>query len=118
MSIRDYEAMVVVHPDLNEEGLSKFQGEWQEMVTRHGGRVLETIPLGKRKLSFRVGKVGEGLYLKARIQIPPLEVEGFQKAAGLMESIVRMMILKETRRSSAPTRSGPPNVQEESDGRL
>lgn len=118
MSVRDYEAIVVVHPDLNEEGVSKFQGQWQEMVTRHGGRVLETISLGKRRLSFRMGKVSEGLYLKARIQIPPLEVDGFQKAAGLMESIVRMMILKEIHRSSAPTRLGPPNVEEESDGRF
>lgn len=118
VSVRNYEAIVIVHPDLNEEGVSKFQGQLGELMSRHGGRLVEAVSLGKRKLSFRVAKVSEGLYLKAQLQMPPSEVDDVEKAARLMEPIVRMMILKANRPTSRPRRLAQPNVEEESDGKL
>ena len=95
-ALEKYESIVIVHPDLNEEAVLKLQTQLGELVTRHNGQVLEHFPLGKRKLSYKIGKLAEGNYLQLRIQMPPSEVAGLKKALTLMESIVRSTILRET----------------------
>ena len=94
--LRKYEAIVIANPDLNEEAFSKLQTQLGELVTRHGGQVLETIPLGKRKLSYKIGKALEGNYLQVRLQAPASEIVQLKKALGLMESIIRFMVIQGT----------------------
>ncbi len=98
--IRDYEAILIAQPELGEELLSKLQSQLKEIVTRHGGSVIDVVLLGKKKLSYKIGKYTEGIYLQVRFQIPPAEITSLQKAATLMDSIVRWMVVQESSSSS------------------
>lgn len=95
-AVRDYEAILIVHPDLNAEAIGPLQAQFGEMVTRLGGRVVESAVLGRRKLSYRMGKYNEGNYLEVKLQLPPESVEGLKRSAALMESLIRMMIVQGT----------------------
>lgn len=95
-SLKDYEIILIASPDLNAEALTQLQSQFGEMVTRQGGRVVETVALGKRKLSYRIGKHHEGHYLQLKLQLPPSGVDGLKRAAALSESLVRMMVVQAT----------------------
>ncbi len=94
--LKKYELIVIVDPSSNEEAASKLQTQIKEVVTRHGGQVSETVPLGRRKLSYKIGKFAEGNYLQINFQAPASEIIGLKKALGLMESIIRFMVVQET----------------------
>lgn len=93
--VRHYEAIMIANSELGEEAISKLQGQFSETVTRHGGQVLEFVPLGKRKFSYKIGRANEGNYLQVRLQMPPAEMAGLKKVVSLMESIVRFMVVRE-----------------------
>ena len=91
---RDYEAILVAHPESAEGNVEKLKAQFGELVERHKGRVLESVDLGKRKLNYKMKKVSEGIYLQVRLQIPPSEVMGLQKASGSIESVLRFFMVK------------------------
>jgi ribosomal protein S6 len=95
-SLRDYEVIIIVDPDLNAEALQKLQLQIGELSARYGGRSQDISVLGKKKLHFRLGRHSEGTYLQNRIQLPPAGVDAFKKAAGMVESILRLMVVQGT----------------------
>ncbi|MBI3312437.1 MAG: 30S ribosomal protein S6 [Candidatus Omnitrophica bacterium] len=95
-SLKDYEAILIADPGLNPEALAQLQAQLGEMVTRQGGRVAENILLGKRKLSYKIGRHHEGHYLQAKLQMPPAGMEGLKRAVALTDSVMRMMVVRGT----------------------
>lgn len=95
-TLKDYEVILIAQPDLNAEAVGRLQTQFGEMVARQGGRSVENALLGKRKLSYRIGRYHEGNYLQVKIQLPPSEVEGLKRSAALMEPLVRMMVVRGT----------------------
>ena len=113
-SVRDYEAILIAPPDLSEDGVSKLQAQFADLVSRQGGKVLQSANLGKRKLSYKIGRFSEGIYLQAHVQLAPAEIAPLQKAVGLVDSIARLMIVQGV--SGAPvtgfeTRSAAPAAE-------
>ena len=92
VALREYDAILIARPDLNEEGLTQLQGQFSDLVTRQGGRVVGSSSMGKRKLSFRIHRVHEGTYLQIRMELPPEGVAGLRKAAVLLDPNVRLMV--------------------------
>ena len=91
---RDYQALLILSPDLTEETGAKVQKQFGELIARQNGRVMESAVLGKRKLSFKIGKWSEGVYVQARIQVLPAEIVNIKKAATLIEGLLRLMIIQ------------------------
>ncbi len=93
---RVYEAILIVHPEPTEEVLSKLQTQFTDLAGRHSGRVLDSVNLGKRKLSYKIGKFTEATYLQVRFEVPPAEVAGLRKAVSMMDLVERVMIVEGT----------------------
>ncbi|MBI3615013.1 MAG: 30S ribosomal protein S6 [Candidatus Omnitrophica bacterium] len=94
---RDYEGILIVHPESGEAQIGKLQAQFAELVSHHRGRILETTPLGKRRLTTKIKKLSEGIYLQIRFQLPPSEVEGLRKSSGMMETVLRFFTVQESR---------------------
>ena len=103
---RRYEAIVIVHPDLTEEQLSNFEKETAQLIQRHGGELLEKFNLGKRKLSFKIGRFTEGLYLEIRFVLPTAQVGALGKGMVLLEKVIRFMVGRQTLKSAPPVPVG------------
>jgi ribosomal protein S6 len=92
---RTYQATVLLSPQINEEAASKLQGGLSELVTRHGGRVLESHLAGKKRLSYRIKKASEATYLLMKLALPADQVLPLSRAADPMEEVLRFFITKE-----------------------
>ncbi|MBI1953279.1 MAG: 30S ribosomal protein S6 [Candidatus Omnitrophica bacterium] len=93
---RNYQATVLLSSQITEEAASKLQGGLGELVTRHGGRVLESHLAGRKRLSYRVKKASEATYLLMKLALPADQILPLSKAADPMEGILRFFIVKET----------------------
>ena len=91
--LRDYGAILIADPGLSEDALGQLKSQFAEMVSRQGGKVVGVTALGKKRLSYRIGKHHEGNYLQIKLQIPPAGVDGLTKMAHALERVVRLMIL-------------------------
>ena len=96
VSLREYDALLIVDPALNEEGLTQLKTQVGDLVTKNGGKVQESTVLGKRRLTFKIGKYSEGNYIQVRIQMPAETVEPFKRTVNLIEPVVRIMVLTST----------------------
>ncbi len=114
VSLRKYLGILIAHPDLNEEGLNHLKDQFSELVSRHGGQIVQIVSLGKRKLAYRIGRVWEGHYLEIHMEAPPAGVEPLKQAADLLDSIVRLAIVQGSSYSAKPqeVRSGAGEVEE------
>ncbi len=99
---RDYEAILIVSPDLNEEAVSAVRTQLTDLAVRHKGKLLESAVLGKRKLSYPMGRRNEGLYLQLRLQLPSLEVVAFEKTVRMTEGVLRFMVTHPCTPAPAP----------------
>lgn len=91
--LRDYGAMLIADSGLSEDGLAQLKSQFTEMVTRHGGKVESVTALGKKRLSYRIGRHHDGNYLQIKLQLPPAGVDGLTKMSHTLEKVVRLMIL-------------------------
>ncbi len=105
---RDYEAILIVSPELNEEAVSAVRTQLNDLASRHKGKLLESAVLGKRRLSYPLGRWSEGLYLQLRLQLPPSEVAALEKTVKMMEGIMRFMVTHPS--SPAPAAAAPAAV--------
>lgn len=117
LPVRTYEAMVIANPQLSDEALEQLKGQLSEVVKRQGGRVLETTLLGRRRLSFPIRKEAEGTYLQVRLEVASGEVVKIQRAVALIESVLRMMVIRPGERSQpahseAAARGKPPSLED------
>lgn len=94
--MRNYDAILIAHPDLNEEGLNQLKSQFGELVSRQSGRVKEASSLGRRKLGYRIRRASEGIYLQFKMEMPPEGVEALKRNARLLESVRRLMVVVDT----------------------
>ena len=90
---REYGAMLIADPALSEDGLTQLKSQFTEIVTRNGGKVTEVSALGKRRMSFKIGKLSEGNYLQFKLQIPPAGVSELNRMSRALERVVRLVVL-------------------------
>ena len=90
---REYGAMLIADPTLSEDGLTQLKSQFTEIVTRNGGKVVEVSALGKRRMSFKIGKHSEGNYLQFKLQIPPAGVGEVNRMSRALERVIRLLVL-------------------------
>ena len=103
-SLREYETILIAEPELNEEALTELRNQFGELVTRHGGRVENSHFLGKRRLSYRIGRFSEGNFLQIKLQMPPNGLEGLKRMVNQIEPVMRILVVSS---SSLPANHQP-----------
>lgn len=93
---RRYEALLLVDPGLTEEALGELEAQITECVTKASGYVTEKFNLGKRRLSFKIGRFSEAIYLEIRFTVDPSQIAGLKKSVSLMEKVIRFMVGRES----------------------
>ena len=92
--VRTYEAMIIANPQLSDEALEQLKVQLSDLISRQGGRVIENLLLGKRKLAHLIRKSGDGIYLQIRFEVASSQIVKIQKAVALIESVFRMMVIQ------------------------
>ena len=90
--MREYELIIIVHPDLEENALNDVVTRVQSWVTDSGGEVLKTDLWGKRKLAYAIRKQREGQYVLFEVNLAPKYGIDLERNLRLYEPVMRFLL--------------------------
>jgi small subunit ribosomal protein S6 len=92
-SVRHYELMVILDPDLEERTIAPSLDRFLTVVTKSGGTVSTEI-WGRRRLAYEIKKQIEGIYAIVDIQAEPAAVAELDRQLNLNESVLRTKLMR------------------------
>lgn len=91
-----YEAMLIVKPDLSDEGKKALFAQISDAVVKNKGDVSQAAVWSERKkLFFPIGKHHEGIYYLVNFTVDPAAVKEITRAYKLNENILRVLISRQ-----------------------
>ena len=94
MSLRPYEVMVILDPDLEERTVAPSLDAYLNVVRQDGGTVESVDVWGKRRLAYEINKKNEGIYAVVQLQAEPATVKELDRQLTLNESVVRTKVTR------------------------
>ena len=94
MSLRPYEVMIILDPDLEERTVAPSLDTYLNVVRQDGGSVDNVDVWGKRRLAYEINKKNEGIYAVVTLQAEPATVKELDRQLGLNESVLRTKVLR------------------------
>ena len=94
MSLRPYEVMIILDPDLEERTVAPSLDTYLNVVRQDGGSVDEIEVWGKRRLAYEINKKNEGIYAVVQLQAEPATVKELDRQLTLNESVVRTKVTR------------------------
>ncbi|GAA0199262.1 30S ribosomal protein S6 [Cytobacillus oceanisediminis] len=94
MSLRHYEVMVILDPDLDERTVAPSLDTYLNVVKNDGGSVENVDVWGKRRLAYEIDKKNEGIYAVIDLTATPDTVKELDRQLGLNESVVRTKVTR------------------------
>lgn len=119
-SLRTYEALYIVQPDLDDDGIQTIAKEVESLVEKNGGTIVRSEIWGRRKLAYPVKKHTDGCYVLLRFQALPELLPRLENYFKLSEHVIRNMVVyfdehtlrleaEQQRRKEEEIRFGAPN---------
>jgi len=90
--MRDYEVVILVHPDLEQTSLNDVIEKVKGWVTESGGSITKVDVWGKRRLAYAIRKQREGQYVLFEIKIDPAFTRELERNLRFVEPIMRFLI--------------------------
>ena len=90
-----YETMYILRPDIAEEEVNKHIENYNKLLEKMGGKILDSQMRGKRRLAYPIAKNREGIYVQLSHQGDGQHIAKIEKAMRLSEDVIRYMTLKQ-----------------------
>ncbi len=94
MSLRQYEVMVILDPELDERTVAPSLETYLNVIRQDGGEVTNVDVWGKRRLAYEIDKKSEGIYAVLDLSATPDSVKELDRQLGLNESVVRTKVTR------------------------
>jgi small subunit ribosomal protein S6 len=94
MSMRHYEVMVILDPDLEERTVAPSLDTFLNVVRQDGGTVGSVDVWGRRRLAYDIKKKSEGIYAILDVTCTPAAVSELDRQLGLNESVLRTKVMR------------------------
>lgn len=93
-SLRDYELVVILSPEIGDDVLSDSLARLNQGVTSRGGEVVEVNHWGRRRLAYPISRHFEGNYVVSQIKLDPAEVPGLEGSLRISEEVIRHLVVR------------------------
>lgn len=90
--MREYELVVIVQPDLDENAFGEVVNRIKGWVTEGGGQVGKVDVWGKRRMTYSIRKQNEGQYVLFNMSIEPAATAQLERNLRLLEPVMRFLI--------------------------
>ena len=94
MSMRQYEVMVILDPELEERTVAPSLDTFLNVIRQDGGTVGSVDVWGRRRLAYDINKKSEGIYAVLDITCAPAAVAELDRQLGLNESVLRTKVMR------------------------
>lgn len=91
--MRTYEALYIIHPDMDDNTIQTITTDVEQLITNNGGSIVRSDVWGKRKLAYMIDKQTEGVYVVLRFQANPEFIHRLEQHFKLLETVIRYMVL-------------------------
>ena len=88
---RNYKIGIILPPDINEKEKNKFLEKIKKVISELEGKVSKYKIL-KKKFSYPIKKLNQGIYLILNFVMTPNKLENFRKKLDLEEKVLRYLI--------------------------
>lgn len=88
---RDYELVVLLHPDL-EIDLEKPLAKVRQILADNGGEIVKEDNWGKRKLAYGIRKEDFAVYVYMEVKIPASGVKKIQSTLNITDEVLRYLL--------------------------
>jgi small subunit ribosomal protein S6 len=92
--LRDYEMVLVISPEVNDEALDTTIDNVSQFITRRGGTVSSVDQWGKRKLAYPLGRFMEGNYVLTQLKLKPTVAKELKANLQISEEVLRHLLIK------------------------
>jgi small subunit ribosomal protein S6 len=104
--MREYETLVVLHPDLAEAGTKEMVARIRSILEAQKGVVRSVDEWGLRELAYPIRKQKRGFYVVVQHDSPTAAVAELERQLKLADSVLRFMTVRRSRVPAAPRGSG------------
>ena len=91
--MHNYEIVVIIHPDLDEEAINQALDKIKDWITKAGGSIENVDNWGKRHLSYEIQKQNEGVYYLLNASLPTAAVAELERNLSILEPVMRHLIV-------------------------
>ena len=92
--MREYELVLVIDPELEDEQVSAAIDRVTQFVTTRGGELVDVSPWGKRRLSYPIKSRSEGNYVVSHFRMEPSQTAELEASLRLSEEVLRHLLVK------------------------
>lgn len=92
--MRQYELILIVQPDLEEEATSEVIERVKSMITDNGGEILKTDLWGTKQLAYEILDFRQGYYVYMEVEFSPEFGNELKQNLRYVEPIIRHLLTK------------------------
>jgi len=91
--MRNYELMILLDPNLQEEESSALLEKIKQTITANQGKIIKVNQWGKRKLAYQIDKYQEAVYTIIDFELEPESIANIEKSIKFEEKIIRYLLV-------------------------
>lgn len=88
---RDYELVVLLHPDL-EIDLEKPLAKLRQIIADNKGEITKEDSWGKRKMAYRINNEDFAMYMYMEVALPAETVKKLQSTLNITDEVLRYLL--------------------------
>ena len=90
--MKSYEGIFVFPPVVDAEQKKAQVSQLENLVTKAGGKITQTVEWGKKSLGYAVKKFREGNFIVVDFEMNPAKVGEFRKSVQLLPEVIKFML--------------------------
>ena len=94
MSLRQYEIMIILDPEIEERTVAPSLDKYLTVVKSDGGSVDKVDIWGRRRMAYDIKKKTEGIYAVVSFTAEPATAKELDRQLGLNEVVLRTKVLR------------------------
>jgi small subunit ribosomal protein S6 len=92
--INKYELVLIVSPEVPDDGLEPVIESVTQYITSKGGQVEEVNKWGRRKLAYPIKHMMEGNYILFKFSLQPSDIRELENNLKISEKIIRHLVVR------------------------
>lgn len=90
--MRDYEVMLAINPQLEDEELDSLLDKLKKIITGEKGKITKTNKWGKRKLAYEIKDFTEAIYVVLNFNTDEKIIPELERVVKLEERVIRYLL--------------------------
>ena len=93
--MREYELVLVVSPDVGDEGFPATVDRVSKFINERGGEIKDVDQWGRRRLAYPIRRFTEGFYAVTHFSLEPAQVRALEGNLDLAEDVLRHLVVRQ-----------------------